>query len=152
MFKPFLIVPVLFLLTTGFLQQNPPASTPGQTEPSTSPDYAAYANKMNPVAPTPASQARAKQIYGWDCAPCHGDNGDGKGSVAAEQKLTIADFRDPNSLKQLKDGEIFYIIRYGKGQMPAEDGRAKTDEAWNLVIYLREMEQSPAPASAQPPA
>ena len=88
MFKPFLIVPVLFLLTMGFLQQNPPASTPGQTEPQTSPDYAAYANKTNPVAPTPASQARAKQIYGWDCAPCHGDIGDGKGSVAAERKLT----------------------------------------------------------------
>lgn len=105
-------------------------------------------NKANPVKPTAESQARAKQIYGWDCAMCHGDNGNGKGDVAAEQKLTMRDYRDATSLSKMTDGEIFYIIHDGKGQMPAEGPRAKTDEVWNLVIYLRKMSSTQAPATA----
>jgi mono/diheme cytochrome c family protein len=103
------------------------------------------------VKPTAESQARAKKMYGWDCAMCHGDNGDGKGDVAADQKLPMRDYRDPASLKGMSDGEIFYIIQKGKGQMPSEGDRAKPDEIWNLVIYLRKMANPSATASAQPP-
>ncbi len=154
MLKPFLIVPVL-LIVPAFCQQTepppapttPPAAAAAQT-PSAIP--AEDVGKVNPVKPTPESQSRAKQIYGWDCAMCHGDNGDGKGDVAAEQKLAMHDFR--NSLKTLSDGEIFYIIHNGQGPtMPSEGPRAKTDEVWNLVIYLRKVSntQAPAQASAQ---
>jgi Cytochrome C oxidase, cbb3-type, subunit III len=52
----------------------------------------------------------------------------------------------------MTDGEIFYIIQKGKGTMPAEGDRAKPDEIWNLVIYLRKMATAQATASAQPPA
>jgi mono/diheme cytochrome c family protein len=81
---------------------------------------------------------------------CHGDNGDGKGDVAAEQKLTMRDYRDAASLKTMSDGEIFYIIQKGKGQMPAEGDRAKPDEIWNLVIYLRKMASPGFTASTAP--
>jgi mono/diheme cytochrome c family protein len=83
---------------------------------------------------------------------CHGDNGDGKGDVAAEQKLPMRDYRDPTALKSMTDGEIFYIIKTGKGQMPSEGDRAKPDEIWNLVIYLRKMASTQATASAAPPS
>ncbi len=79
---------------------------------------------------------------------CHGDTGNGKGDVASEQKLTMRDYRDAGSLSKLTDGEIYYIIHDGKGQMPAEGPRAKTDEVWNLVIYLRKMSNTQAPATA----
>ncbi|HEX4065147.1 MAG TPA: c-type cytochrome [Acidobacteriaceae bacterium] len=150
MLKPFLIVPVLFL-APAFCQQTaqapapttPPAAATGQNPSAIPPEYV---GKANPVKPSPESQNRAKQIYGWDCAMCHGDNGDGKGDVAADQKLVMHDFR--NSLKTLSDGEIFYIIHNGQGpQMPSEGPRAKTDEVWNLVIYLRKMSNTQAPAA-----
>ncbi len=166
MLKPFLMVPVLFFLGTPALFQQAPSvpSTPaapatGQAASSTTaqapsniPPESEFASKVNPVKPTPESQARAKQIYSWDCAMCHGDNGDGKGDVAADQKLTMRNYRDPASLKTLTDGEMFYIIRYGKGQMPSEGPRAKDDEVWNLIIYLRRMSNTQSPAAPQPPA
>jgi len=163
MLKPFLMVSLLFLFgAPAFQQQTPatpaaPAATPAPdaTPQGPAPNRAAipaeYLNMTNPVKPTPASQARAQQIYSWDCAMCHGDNGNGKGEVAADQKLTVPDFRDPNSLKQLTDGQMFYIIHIGEGKMPGEGPRAKTDEVWNLVIYLRKMATSTTAAS-QPPA
>ncbi|HEX4310505.1 MAG TPA: cytochrome c [Acidobacteriaceae bacterium] len=154
MLKPFLIASVTaFLGLAAFSQQAPSApATPPAAAPSQSSVPAEYATRANPVKPTAESQARAKKMYGWDCAMCHGDNGDGKGDVAAEQKLPMRDYRDPLSLKGMSDGEIFYIIKTGKGQMPSEGDRAKPDEIWNLVIYLRKLANPQDTASVQPPA
>lgn len=152
MLKPFLIVSALALFAgPAFCQQTPAApAAPSAAAPSQSSVPAEYLSKANPVKPTPESQARAKKMYGWDCAMCHGDNGDGKGDVAAEQKLPMRNYRDPASLKGMSDGEIYYIIEKGKGQMPAEGDRAKPDEIWNLVIYLKRMATNqPAAASGQ---
>lgn len=95
------------------------------------------AKMVNPVKPTPESQARAKKQYGYDCALCHGENGNGKGDVVADLKLTLKDYTDPAALKDLSDGELFYIIKNGKGQMPPEGDRLKPEEAWNMVILVR---------------
>ncbi|MFZ0632208.1 MAG: cytochrome c [Acidobacteriaceae bacterium] len=151
MLKPFLMIPALFLVPVLFQQapSTPPAQPAAQQAAPAAPAAipAEWVNKANPVKATSESQARAKQIYSWDCAMCHGDNGNGKGDVATDQKLTIRDYRDPASLKTLTDGEMFYIIRNGKGQMPSEGPRAKDDEVWNLVIYLRKMSNTQGPTA-----
>jgi mono/diheme cytochrome c family protein len=151
--KPFLIASALaFLGVSALCQETPaaPATPPATTSNqfNVPPDYV---SKVNPVKPTAESQAYAKKQYGWDCAMCHGDNGNGKGDVAADQKLQLRDYRDPSALKSMSDGEIYYIIEKGKGQMPSEGDRAKPDQIWNLVIYIRKMANSAATASAQPP-
>jgi mono/diheme cytochrome c family protein len=95
------------------------------------------ATVVNPVKPTPESQAHAKMLYGMDCAMCHGVKGNGKGDLVADMQLTMKDLTDPATLKNMSDGELFYIIRNGKGKMPSEGDRAKDDDVWNLVIYVR---------------
>jgi mono/diheme cytochrome c family protein len=95
------------------------------------------ARKPNPVKPTADSLARGKKLYSIDCALCHGDSGDGKGDMASDIK-NITDFTNPDVQKNATDGQWFYIIRKGKGDMPPEDaGRAKDDDVWSLVNYLR---------------
>lgn len=154
MLKPILIVPALFLLgAPAFLQQQDQSSpaTPASTAPQAPAEFKVPADligKVNPVKATPESLAKAKQFYSWDCEMCHGANGDGKGDVAADQKLPIRDFRDPASLAKLSDGEIFYIIQQGKGKMPADGDREKPDMIWNMVILLRKMSNTQAPAQA----
>ena len=44
---------------------------------------------------------------------------------------------DPAALKDLSDGEIFYILKNGKGQMPPDGGRTKPEDLWNMVILVR---------------
>jgi mono/diheme cytochrome c family protein len=112
--------------------QQPAAAAPAQ---STIPPEAVH--MVNPVKPTAESQAHAKKMYGYDCAMCHGANGNGKGDVAADLKLTLKDYTDPGALKDLSDGELFYIIKNGKGQMPPEGDRGKADDIWNMVILVR---------------
>jgi cytochrome c len=97
----------------------------------------------NPVKPTPASQAKAKKFYAIDCAMCHGDNGNGKSDLATSMQLTLTDWTDPKSLGSKSDQELFDIIRKGKDKMPPEDvSRAKDEDVWNLVIYIRALSKA----------
>ncbi len=43
----------------------------------------------------------------------------------------------PPSLRDLTDGQLFYIIQNGRGQMPGEAGRQNDQEIWNMVILVR---------------
>ena len=92
---------------------------------------------VNPAKPTPETLARAKKMYGYDCAMCHGANGDGKGDLVADMKLTLKDYTDAAALKDMTDGQMYTIIKNGKGQMTGEGDRAKNDDVWALVVLLR---------------
>ncbi len=98
---------------------------------------AEVAHMANPVKPTTESQAHAKKMWGYDCAICHGANGNGKGDIAGEMKPPLKDYTDPAALKDMTDGELFYIIKNGKGQMPPEGDRGKDEDFWNMVILVR---------------
>ena len=94
--------------------------------------------KKNPVAPTAEGLAAARKLFGYHCAMCHGEKGDGKGDLAISMKLQLSDWRDPESLAKRTDGELFYIITHGKGKMVGGEGdRTSEKERWNLVSVVR---------------
>jgi mono/diheme cytochrome c family protein len=121
---------VLLTLLLSAAPQEPPAAP-------AAPADAAAKSVVNPVKPTAESQAFAKKMYGYDCAVCHGEKGDGKGELAAEQKPPLKDWTDAAALKDLSDGEMFNVIKTGKGTMPGEGERLKPDQVWNMVILVR---------------
>lgn len=124
----------LFALPLFLLAMAPQDAPPANTIPA---DAAAV---VNPVHATAESQAHAKSTFSIDCAMCHGERGDGKGDVVADMKLTMKDWTaSPSVLDGMKDGEIFYTIKNGRGKMPPEGDRAKDEDLWNLVIYLRSL-------------
>jgi mono/diheme cytochrome c family protein len=133
MLKPIFFLVALLSLSLLPLPQQPAAGAAQAGIPADA------AKMVNPVKPTSESQAHAKKVYGYDCAMCHGENGNGKGDLVADLKLTLKDYTDPAALKDLSDGEIFYIIKNGKGQMTGEGERAKADDIWNMVIYVRSL-------------
>jgi hypothetical protein len=65
-------------------------------------------------------------------------------------QLTLLDWTDPKTLATRSDQQLFDAIRKGKDKMPPEDvGRAKNDEVWNLIIYIRGLSKG-QPAAAPP--
>jgi len=130
--KMLLLVPalLLFVYFVGAQQTEPPAKAPDE---KAAPDTA---HKSNPVKPTPESLAKGKKMYAMDCAMCHGENGDGKGDMATEMK-NITDFTNPDSLKGRLDSDLFTSIRKGKGEMPPEGDRAKDEDIWHLLNYVK---------------
>jgi hypothetical protein len=68
-------------------------------------------------------------------------------------QLTMIDWSDSKTLANRQDQELFKIIRNGKDKMPAEDsGRAKDDEVWNLIVYIRSLGKAQPAAPATPTA
>jgi mono/diheme cytochrome c family protein len=124
----------LFAFLAFLLFAPSPQQPAAPAAPPTIPAEAAH--MANPIKPTPESQAHAKKMYGYDCAMCHGATGNGKGDIP-DLKPPPRDYTDPAALKDLSDGEIFYILKNGKGQMPPDGGRTKPDDLWNRVILVR---------------
>jgi mono/diheme cytochrome c family protein len=147
MLKPLLFVSAVALF--GFTALSTPGSISQATAPSAGQKNAAKAAAAEAKADAEKAQARAKEIYGVDCAICHGDNGNGKTDLAKDMGLSLKDWSDPKTLADRPDQDLFNIIRNGKGdKMPPEaDGRAKDEEVRNIIIYIRNLyKQPPAPA------
>ena len=147
MFRLTPVLPAFFLVVLTSPAQQAPAT---QKTPSYDAIPAEAAKQSNPVKPSPESIARAKKWWGLDCAMCHGKDGDGKGEVAKDMKLQIADFTDPATLKNRTDGELFYIIKNGHQDMPPEGPRIKTEENWDLVNYVRSLAKKKPDADQKP--
>lgn len=147
----------LLLVPAGFSQEkqqqkeNVPAQSPANLV--IPPEEA---KRENPVKPTEASLADGKKLYGFQCAMCHGENGDGKTDLAGSMKLTMKDYTNHDALKDFTDGALNYIIEKGKGQMPRQEGRLSAHQKWNLINYIRSFEKksgdAPKPAAPAKPA
>src|SRR5205823_1882544 len=137
--KPLLLLPAVVFLVIGAASNPSPAAQEGTAKPSKA------AN---------ASAARAKEIYNFDCAICHGPNGNGKTDLAKDMQLTMTDFTDPKTFEGKTDDQLFDLIRKGKDKMPAEDAaRAKNDEIKAIVQYIRTFSKDqPAASPASAPA
>ena len=107
------------------------------------------AREPNPVKSTPESIAEGKKIYSYDCATCHGVSGDGKTEAAKDLKM-IPDLSDPIFQRDRTDGEFFYVVRNGHGDMPPEGDRAKPEQIWDLVNYVRSLARKQSPADQKP--
>jgi len=147
--NPFLLLSAMILFAFT------PAPMPGPASQDAAPPPVATQAKSHTKI-TPDTQAKAKKLYAVDCAMCHGDNGNGQTDLAKDMGLKLGDWSDPKTLAGKTDEELFAFIRKGKDKMPAEDSsRAKDDEVWNLVAYIRAMpnmpkEAPPAPDAAPP--
>jgi cytochrome c5 len=141
MLKPLLLLPAVVFLAIGAASNS--SAAPPQNAAGSSPKTAA----------NPATN-RAKQIYSFDCAICHGPNGNGKTDLAKDMQLSLTDFTDPKTFEGKSDDQLFDLIRKGKDKMPAEDAaRAKNDELKALVQYIRTFSKDqPAAVPASTPA
>lgn len=81
---------------------------------------------------------KAKKLYGYDCAMCHGETGDGKGDLE-EYTGKVKDFTDPASLKDYTDDQLYTLIKDGHADMPPEGKRAKDADLHGLVTYVRSL-------------
>jgi mono/diheme cytochrome c family protein len=130
-------------------QSPTPAAVPAVAPAPAAAPAPAVVYARNPIKATAESQTKAKNLYQIDCAVCHGDNGNGKTDLATSMTLTLIDWTDPKSLADKPDGELFNMIRNGKDKMPPEEpARAKDDDVWNLVVYIRSFSKAHAATTA----
>jgi mono/diheme cytochrome c family protein len=155
--RSLLVLGVFLLAGSGVFtaQQNNAQEKPKDPQAATadakiSPEDAA---RKNPVPVTSEGLAEARNFYKYQCAMCHGENGDGKGDLADTMKLKLNDWRDASSLTGKTDGELYYILTNGRGQMLGNGDRTKEDMRWKLVNLIRSFakKDSKEKAALEPP-
>jgi mono/diheme cytochrome c family protein len=95
----------------------------------------------NPIPKLEANDlAEAERLYQVHCGICHGSKLDGNGPLynggngpfAAAPKNLVADA----VVKDMPDGQMFYSITYGKGQMGPYGPQLSTKQRWMIVDYI----------------
>lgn len=97
----------------------------------------------NPVAATPESIAKGKELFfertKGNCVFCHGEKGSGNEANLSRLRRKPADLSNKERIAAMSDGEIFWKITKGiPGIMPAGENRMKeAEERWHLVNYVK---------------
>lgn len=108
--------------------------------------------KQNPVSPSEAVLQRGQERFNIHCAICHGYSGRGgndpvrgNGMVGRRWPVAIPNFHfeegKDNRVANLVDGELFEVITYGKGTMPAYGARISPEDRWAIVHYVRALQR-----------
>ena len=117
-------------------------------------DTTNYAVSKQVVNPMPAlnevQMKEAERLYLVNCGICHGAKLDGNGPLynsgngpyaAAPRNLTTS------PVLEMPDGQLFYSITYGKGQMGAYGPQLSTTQRWMIIHYINAKQGGNAPAA-----
>lgn len=93
------------------------------------------AARENPVPADSASALRGEELFLANCASCHGENA--KGAAAGEVGLK----QDPPDLVQRlthhSDGDFFWKIEQGRGEMPAFADILQHEQIWDIINFIK---------------
>ena len=92
---------------------------------------------VNPIAYTEETAEEGKVLYGRFCIHCHGEAGDGQGTVVQNSNGKFPP--PPAYKKEMTPGEMFYIITYGKNSMGSHASQVNPKERWQLVHYIESL-------------
>lgn len=87
--------------------------------------------RVNPFAAQPEAIAAGRNLFMNNCAKCHGNEAEGKGSRPALRSDRIRNATDGEIAWLLKNGNVF------KG-MPRWSGLPE-QERWQIVAYIRSL-------------
>lgn len=93
------------------------------------------ANRDNPIAATSSSLTKGKKLFLSNCAYCHGE--DTRGMTAEEAGL---DTSPPDLKKRLDnhtDGDFFWKIQQGRGEMPSFQESLSEQEIWHVINFIK---------------
>jgi mono/diheme cytochrome c family protein len=93
---------------------------------------------MNPYAGDETVIENGRRLYTVYCGICHGDTGNGKGSLFTSGKYPYppASLLSDNAMKR-PDGEVFHIVSVGYGVMGAHQSLISPSERWQIIEYIK---------------
>jgi mono/diheme cytochrome c family protein len=134
------VLGLVFALGSGAEAPSPAPAGPPPAVPLVIPAEARA--RPNPVPASVESIEQGRLLFASQCAMCHGHDGAGTGDLATRLGVVMPDFTDPKAFAKRTDGELFYILSHGHGQMPAE-GRLSEAQRWDLINACRALSKKP---------
>ncbi len=130
-------------------QETPAAEKPAPPPPLVIPE--AEKNRKNPAKASRTSVGLGRNLFSSQCAMCHGAKGDGKGDLAVELAFQMPDFTHSEKRPKRTDGELYYIITHGHGEMPEQGERLRPKQKWNMINFIRSLASQESAKRETPP-
>ena len=112
-----------------------------------------YSQARTVQKPLPASAGTLRegtQLYDVNCAMCHGQDAHGDGPVAKyfqQQGTDVTPVAPPDFRSDLvrgySDGQLYWVVTYGVGNMPAFQQLLTDQQVWAVVSYIKEVQTRP---------
>ncbi|MCZ2224063.1 MAG: cytochrome c [Chitinophagales bacterium] len=105
-------------------------------------NYSLSKSVKNPFDSLSAKDLKeAERLYLINCAICHGDKLDGNGPLWKDGNGPYP--AAPKNLMTLHmpDGQMFYSVTYGKGQMGSYASQLNRKERWQVIAYIKTMQK-----------
>lgn len=104
----------------------------------------------NPQSATEQSVGNGEKNYHIYCAVCHGENARGNGIIVTKGHGFYPVDLTSDSVAQRTDGFIYaYIVYGGKVMMPAYGENISDDDAWDIVNYIRSLQDQQSNTTEQ---
>lgn len=94
------------------------------------------AQVKNPISKVPSSLTNGKESFLDNCAACHGDNGKGMSKDDTGLNKNTPDLG--KRLQSHSDGDFFWKIQNGRGDMPGFKEVLSEEEIWEIILHIRE--------------
>jgi hypothetical protein len=99
---------------------------------------AAATSLVNELEYTTENMKRGEKMYGIYCMQCHGEKGDGQGSLYTSKKYTFppASLISPKMITN-PEGDIYHVITVGHGIMAEHGSMIRPDDRWRIAMYIK---------------
>lgn len=95
---------------------------------------------QNPLPRNQQTADKGAQVFKVNCAMCHGDTGRGNSVIATRftesRAVPPVDFTSAR-VRGRSDGELYWIVTNGLGNMPAFGNLLTDDERWAVIQAVR---------------
>ena len=96
----------------------------------------------DPLEFTAENKAAGAKLYNIHCINCHGASGNGQGNLVVLEDGKDGPFTSvppdyKKRLAEIKDGNIFYSVSYGKGMMGGYGYSLNVTERWQVIHYIK---------------
>ena len=114
----------------------------GPDQPGDSTNYVASKQIKNPLPPLNDAQMKeAERLYLVNCGICHGTALDGNGPLYNNGQgpyvAQPANLVGQAMYQDMPEGQMFYSVTYGKGQMGSYASQLSTTQRWMVIHYVK---------------
>ena len=91
-----------------------------------------------PLAVNEENLAKGKELFNIYCAICHGNKGDGQGTLVKREKfLGIPSLADKG--RNITEGDIYHVMMYGLNSMGSYASQTNEKERWQITMHALDL-------------